>query len=253
MTKLIGYFSLIVLLASCTVNKDLMFKTPKGYEFDPIPSQIDEEYKISPDDLLSFRLFTNNGHILIDFSSGEAGNGGNNRLGVSNIINYLVEKDGRVEFPTIGRVELAGLSVLEAEEKLEKIYVKFYNDPFVFINVVNQRVIVSTGAGGAASVINLQNNNTTVIEAISLAGGIADRGNASRIKVIRKVNDKTEVYKIDLSTIEGIKDGNLIVQAEDIIYIEPTPQIAGELVRDVAPIVSLLSSAFFILSIINAN
>ena len=230
-----------------------MFKTPKGYTYDQIPSQIDEEYRISPDDQLSFRLFTNNGHILIDFSSGEDNFGNNARIGVSNIISYLVEKDGRVELPTIGMVKISGLSVLDAEQMLEEMYLKFYKDPFVVLNVVNQRVIVSTGSGGAASVINLQNNNTTVIEAIAFAGGIADRGNASQIKVIRKVDDKTEVYRIDLSTIDGIQDGNLIVQAEDIIYIEPTPQIASELLRDVAPIIALISSAFFIISVVNSN
>ncbi len=253
MVKLIGYLSLIMLLASCGVNRDLMFKTPKGYVYDEIPSQVDEEYRISPDDQLSFRLFTNNGHVLIDFSSGEDNFGNNARIGVNNIVTYLVEKDGRVELPTIGRVEISGLSLLEAEKMLENMYLKFYKDPFVVINVVNQRVIVSTGAGGAATVINLQNNNITVIEAIALAGGIADRGNASQIKVIRKVGEKTEVYKIDLSTIEGIQDGNLIVQAEDIIYIEPIPQIASELVRDVAPIISLISSAIFIISVVNSN
>ena len=252
MRKYTLYFIAVILMGSCGVNRDLMFKTPKGYQFDEIPTEPQEEYRISPDDRLSFRLFTNNGHILIDFSSGEDIMGVNNRLGI-NIITYLVEQDGRVELPTLGRIQLAGLTLLEAEKLLEEMYLKYYKKPFVVLNIVNQRVIVSTGSGGSAKVINLTNNNITVIEALSLAGGISERGNASRIKLIRKDGEDIRVYKIDLSTVDGIKDGNLIVQAEDIIYVEPIPQIAGEVLRDVAPIISLISSAIFIISVVNSQ
>lgn len=254
MVNRIFYFLIILSLGSCSVNKDLMFKTPKGYVYDEIPSQEQEEYRISADDRLSFRLFTNNGHVLIDFSSGEDNAGANSRLGAANLLTYLVERNGEVEFPTLGRVNLLNKTLLEAEVILEELYAKYYKGPFVMLNVMNRRVIVSTGDGGTAKVLNLSNNNITVIEALSLAGGIADRGNSSQIKVIRTVtNGKTEVYKIDLSTIEGLNDGNMIVQADDIIYVEPTPQIASEVLRDVAPVISLVSSAIFIISVINSN
>ena len=243
----------ILLLGSCSVNSDLMYKTPKGYVFDEIPEKVEEEYKLSADDRLSFRLFTNQGHTLIDFSSGENNFRGGQAFGANNFVTYLVEQDGRVELPTLGRINVAGKTILEIEFMLEEMYKKYYKDPFVMLNVVNQRVIVSTGTGGSSAVINLTNNNTTVIEAIALAGGIVDRGNASIIKVIRRDGDDFKVFKIDLSNINGVKDGNMIVQAEDIIYVEPTPQIASEVLRDVAPIISLISSAIFIITVVNAN
>ncbi|NND76667.1 MAG: polysaccharide export protein EpsE [Flavobacteriales bacterium] len=253
MKNSIWYLLCVCVLSACSVNKDLMFKTPKGYEFDQISFEQESEYRISKNDLLSFRLFTNDGFKLIDLSSGELGAGGAAQFGSSNLINYLVELDGRIELPTIGRVMIDGLTLKEAEQMLEDAYLQYYKKPFVMLNVINRRVMVSTGSGGTSRVINLTNNNITVIEAIASAGGIADRGNASKIKVIRRDGDKTKVFQIDLSTIEGVRDGNLIVQADDIIYVEPTPQIAGELVRDIAPIVSLITSAIFIISVINAN
>jgi polysaccharide export outer membrane protein len=60
------------------------------------------------------------------------------------------------------------------------------------------------------------------------------------------MEDKRDVYLIDLSTIEGLKYADLIVQANDIIYVEPVPEIGRELVKDIAPIVSLLSSVWLI-------
>ena len=90
------------------------------------------------------------------------------------------------------------------------------------------------------------------MEAIALAGGIAERGRASRIKLIRKNdNGQRQVYRIDLSTIEGLKYTDILVQANDYIYIEPVPEIGRELLKEVAPIVSLISSAAIVISVIS--
>ncbi len=125
-------------------------------------------------------------------------------------------------------------------------------NPFVQISVTNRRVIVFPGNGGDAKVLYLANNNTTLLEAIALAGGIAERGRASRIKLIRKNdNGQRQVYRIDLSTIEGLKYTDILVQANDYIYIEPVPEIGRELLKEVAPIVSLISSAAIVISVIS--
>ena len=62
-----------------------------------------------------------------------------------------------------------------------------------------KRVIVFPGNGSDAKVIPLTNNNTTLTEAIAMAGGITDRGRANHIKVMRRVGSERKVYKIDLS------------------------------------------------------
>lgn len=98
------------------------------------------------------------------------------------------------------------------------------------------------GEGSVGTVVPILNQNITLIEAIALAGGIQERGNAAKIKLIRRVDGKDFVYRINLRTIEGIQDARTVVQAGDIIYVEPVPQLANEFVRDIAPIVSLISS-----------
>ena len=126
-----------------------------------------------------------------------------------------------------------------------------YQDPFVQVKVTNQRVIVFPGNGSDAKVIPLLNSNTTLMEAIAQAGGITDRGKASTIKLMRKINGERVVYGIDLSTIEGLKYVDMIVQANDYIYVEPTPELAKEISKDVVPIVSILSSALLIFTAIS--
>ncbi|MCH2214113.1 MAG: polysaccharide biosynthesis/export family protein [Flavobacteriales bacterium] len=255
--KLIA-FSL--LLGSCTVNKDLLFKTPTDYAYDTVPDTVNVEVVIAPNNLLTFNFFTGNGHILVEQAIGNgilSGGVQNNQnmLNPRNQINYLVNEDGTVKLPVLGRVKLDGLSLREAEDKLENLYSEFYNDPFVLLRVENNRVIVSPGAGGTAQVITLINANTTLMEALAMAGGVNDRGNSSQIKLLRENREsgEREIYLIDLSTIEGIENADMIVQANDIIYVEPLPLIARELVQEIAPIITLITTAALLITLVNAQ
>jgi polysaccharide export outer membrane protein len=226
-----------------------MFKTPIDYEFDEIPAVDSVRYRITPYDRLRFSLFTNDGYKLVDII-GQAQQGGNTAQTVRQFgLTYLVEYDGRVKLPTLGRIDLAGYTVIEAEKRLEELYSEFYRNPFVQLNVENNRVIVSPGDGGTARVINIQ-DNMTVLEVLARAGGIVDRGNASKIKVIRNVGDHKEVYNLNLSKIDGLEQADLVVQANDIIYVQPNPEIAREILRDITPIITLLTTTIALVAIL---
>ena len=244
MRKYYLLFLIIPFLNACSVNSDLMFKTPKDFEFDTPEDYNDEQYKLSPGDIITFRLYANNGFMIIDLSSLGMGTQNNNtgRLNNTLDVQYYIQEDGYVKLPSLLRVKLAGYTVFEAEARLEELYSKYYVDPFVILRVTNRRVIVSTGGGGTAKVVTLKNVNTRLIEALADAGGIVDRGRAKKVKVMRKVNGKHEVYQFDLSTIEGLDAADMIVQANDIIYVTPSPQIASEVLKDITPILSIFTS-----------
>src|SRR6056297_2859891 len=96
--------ALSLFLGACTINKDLLFKTPTGYEYDVPPEQMDVEYRIQPYDLINFRLYSNDGFLLIDLTSGSAAGGGSapRVSNIQNAIRYRVEVDGEVKLPTLG-------------------------------------------------------------------------------------------------------------------------------------------------------
>jgi len=260
MRRILFFVVISFALGSCTINKDLLFKTPTDYTYDEIPDSTQVEVVIAPNNLLTFNFFTGNGHILIEQAIGNgilggAGQNNQNMMGMRNQISYLVNEDGTVKLPVLGRVNLDGLTLREAETKLEEMYSVYYNEPFVMLQVQNNRVIISPGAGGTAQVITLVNANTTLMEALAMAGGVDNRGNASQIKLLRQDRETgvREVYLIDLSTIEGLESADMIVQANDIIYVEPLPLIAREIVQELAPIVTLISTAALLIAILNIN
>lgn len=253
MTKRILLFlTLALTFSSCNINPSVMFKVPKDYNYAVDQTIGNVEYRIAPNDIIGFAIYTNDGFKLVDLTTSaesvisrvQSGSGNQNAS-----TQFLVEPDGMVKLPIIGKVKLMGLTVREAEKQLEQQYATFYNKPFVMIRVTNRRVLVFPGTGGAGRVVNLDNENTTLVEALALAGGITTTGKAWKVKLIRGDLRNPKVMLIDLSTIEGVKNSNMLLQANDIIYVEPVPRFSQEILAQIAPIVSIITSVALIYNI----
>ena len=240
MRNLILFFSFILIFSSCKIFKsNLMLRTPKDYNYDKLVDSLSRlDYKIAANDAIQYRVFTNDGFKLIDLASSGTGV-------FRNDLDVIVETDGNIKMPLLGRLSVVGLSIKEAEKLMEDKYSDFYVKPFVTLKVINKRVIVFPGNSGVAQVITLVNNNTTVMEAIAAARGIPDDGKAYKIKLIRNNENpkiKPYVYLLDLSRIEGITMANSKVQANDIIYVEPRYRPFRTLATELAPIATLLTT-----------
>ncbi len=213
-------FSVLILaifFSSCSVNKDFMFKTDQEYVFDT--PQLDSshvDFTLAPFDLLNVSVYTKEGEIIFEATSSR-------ERGINTFESktfFLVESDGNVELPIVGRVYAKDLTIHEFQEKVEDMFQARFVDPFCLVKVTNRRVIVFNGNGSQGKVVPLESANMRLIEAISSAGGLGDRANASKIKVIRKERGEDKVFLINLSTIEGLDFANMNVQNGDIIYVE---------------------------------
>lgn len=246
MKKLLLLFIVLIGLSSCRfLRPNLMLKTPKDYTYDQINDTMsEEEYRISYTDDISLRILSNEGFKLIDLSN--SGTSGSSVGANAPTIQTLVEHDGTIKVPIIGRVNVLGLTMREAEQLLETKFSEFYVGPYVILRITNKRVSVFPGAGGAGRVIPISNINTTVLEALAYAGGITDDGKAYRIKLIRNSKPKPKVYLIDLSTINGLTAGNTVVQANDVIYVEPRPRFLSRAVGELAPYLSVITSVVLV-------
>lgn len=241
--------SCAIVVYSCGVNSNLMLKQAKGTEVnsDEIPLRPAEEYKIAVNDKITFQLYVNEGADLIDGTS-EISVGSDGKFDKAE---YVVRNNGQVELPKLGKVEVKGKTVEQFEDTLEILYSKEYKAPFVKVQITNQRVIVFPGSGAEAKVVPLNNTNTTLMEVIALAGGIADRGKANTVKLMRLVDGERQVYIMDLSVIEGIKFTDLVVQANDYIYVEPSPELGREIIEKVVPLASLIASLAVLVTLIS--
>jgi len=199
-------------------------------------AQAEKNYVIQPNDFLKLRVYTNRGELIIDpnFNLLREIPGQTNQLRPDP--NYLVDVNGVVKLPMIGELKVAGLTIRQAEEILQKSYAEFYTQPFVNLTFINKRVIVL--GLPLSKVIPLENENTTLVEAIALAGGLDRDSKAHNIRVLRG----NEFFVADLSTLDGYTRTNMIVQPGDIIYIEPVRRPVSEALRDYIGLISLVTS-----------
>ncbi len=264
---LFGVVFLLLSLNSCIINREMMFKTPKdgSFKYDSVPLYPYEEYKIAIGDKISFELNTNGGKNLIEGltqtavegssrgSSGTATSSGGyvTNTSASNIgREFTVKLDSTIDLPVLGELKLVGLTIQQCEDTLESLFKDQYQEPFVQLRVTNRRCVVFSGNGNTASIVNLTNPNTTLLEVLAMTGGIHTGGNARLVKVMRKVKGKREIYLIDISTIDGLKYADMIIQGDDYIYIEPRTRLIQGVTSELTPVLSLISTFAVIYTLI---
>ena len=240
----------------------------------------ERNYVIQSNDFLEVRVNTNKGERILDpngelqfgmpsgtlpsrssgttqSTSRSIGQGSGATTGASE---FLVQADGTVVLPMVGRMRLSGLSLLQADSVLAIRFNEYYKDAFVSTRVTNNRVIILGAAGG--KVISLANDNMNLLEVLALAGGIdgaggsngfyRNGGRADNIRIIRGNLKNPRVQQVDLSTLDGMRRASLQIEPNDIIYVEPIRRTLLDVLADAGPILSLssllLTTTFFLIS-----
>lgn len=242
---------ILILLTSCQgFNPNRMFKTPKGYEFakDTTVTSSPLVYLIQPGDRLALHIYSNDGFKLVDITSSTNYNNEGNATMTD--VTFSVDNDSTVKLPIIGRIPIVGMSIREGEKLLEELYSKYYNDPFIIIKVTNRSAIVFFNDLGKGTMVQLNNDNTSIYEALAQAGGIGELSKSYSIKILRGDPKNPKIYKVDVSTIEGLKTSELRVLSNDIIYVDAGSRFTKRISTDVLPVLGILSTVLLIASYI---
>lgn len=236
----------VIILSSCSSYKqNIMFKTETSHVNNSSDSiwMVQGNYHIQINDVLEIDIFNKGGEILIDPENELIQNQYTNQNRRPEI-NFLVDHRGIVKLPMIGEVELAGLTLRDAEEILEEKYTRFYDKLFIQVRFLNKRVFVLGASGG--QVVPVLYDNTSLAEIIAHAGGVDNNAKAHNIRLVRGKH----VWVADLSTMNHYNLTNIIVQPNDIIYIEPIRKPFVESFRDYSPIFGIVANIISITALI---
>lgn len=249
------FIVLLSALSSCSIYKqDVMFRTGKDFEPAHLSGQValaEANYQIKPNDHLQLQVYTNRGERIIDPNFElqlSTGNGNMQRMNNQNRVTYIVNSEGKVNLPVVGEVDLMGKTIFEAQTILEELYSVAYVDPYVVLRYDNKRIVVLGAAGG--KIIPLENESMGLPEVLALAGGLTPESKAQNIRVIRGNLATPEVYLVDLSTIQGMQETVIRIRPGDIVYIEPRRRVVNEAIRDVSPILSLITSTIALIAVL---
>ncbi|MEP7111084.1 MAG: polysaccharide biosynthesis/export family protein [Ferruginibacter sp.] len=134
---------------------------------------------------------------------------------------YLVNSDGFIQLPILGRIEVAGSTTKQIKDQITAILLdkKLLIDPIVTVHHLNYEVTV-LGEVGKPTVINVPSEKISLLKALGLAGDITIFGKKDNVLLIREIGGKRIVRRIDLNNPEFLASPFYYLQPNDVVYVE---------------------------------
>lgn len=244
----------LLFLPSCKMlYPNLMFKQ-KDYQFFELAQKQMDQYVIQPGDALTLKVYSRDGFKLVDVLNNVRGWGGDAPVSLNTPntstgadIRYIIDNEGFANLPVLGNFYVKGYTEVELQRVLSEKYSTIFVDPYVIARIVNRRVFVFRG--GSGSVVELNETPTNLIEVIAKSGGLIEGTKAYNIKIIRGDYKNPQVHLVDLSTLEGLRKADLAIQSNDIIYIERRQRVVSDVLKEISPYISILTSISTIIAI----
>ena len=159
---------------------------------------------------------------------------------------YLVDNDGKINFPVLGELKISGLTKRQAEQLIvEKLEPYIKETPIVTVRMVNYKISV-IGEVTRPGTFTINNEKVNLLEALAMAGDMTVYGLRDNVKLIREnENGKQEIITLDLNKAETILSPYYFLQQNDIVYVTPNQAKARN--SDIGNSTSLWFSATSIL------
>lgn len=239
----------IAVFSGCTTKEYKLFQKSSLTE-DKTTVIEDKTYKeevvfeniIAPNDRVDITVYIQAGEGSQQMTSMLTSRETSNSNQIQENIGLLVTQEGTVRLPLLGSVKIQGLTQDEASEFLISEYKKYIRNPYVLVEIKNQRVIV-IGEVKNPGIVSVTNGTMNVVEAIARSGDLTDFASRTDIKVIRGDLRKPEIRSIDLTSLDALSVSSLYLKPNDILYVQPKP-IKGfnRVFDDFVPFWGMLSS-----------
>ena len=175
---------------------------------------------IQKDDRISIMVMTYQRELSDPFNLNQAGNA---NLGGGNIANnplagYLVDSEGAIDFPILGKLSVAGYTIEQLRILLTDKLKSYLVDPIVNINILNFKITV-LGAVGSPGVKAFNTNRVTILDALALSGDVSPYGRRQDVLIIRDYQGIKSFNTIDLTKADLVNSPFFYLDQNDVIYV----------------------------------
>lgn len=137
--------------------------------------------------------------------------------------NYLVDSEGQINFPTLGKLKVAGLTTRQLEEHIGKQLAPFFSEemPVITARIMNYSVNV-LGEVYRPGKFETTNGRITIFEGLAMAGDMTIYGKRNNVKVLRENEDGEKViYTLNLNDKKVFESPAFFLEQNDVVYVEP--------------------------------
>lgn len=211
------YLSLLTLIVvSCGAKKEVVYFQDAN-QFETLVDDNSFTTKFKVDDLVSIHISTLDPEASAPFNLFRGAEEGGIR---AEQVNYLVDKNGEIDFPVVGKIKIVGLSPSETRQLLRDKLSDYLKDPIINIRIRNFTVTI-LGSVNRPGTYEVNGEQISILEALGLAGDINIKGRRDNVMVIRDFNG-TKVYnRVDLNKKDALKSPVYYLTQNDVIYVEP--------------------------------
>ncbi len=239
---------------ACVKHPQLLYFRNQS-EFVPLNNhQINNQIriKIQPDDALFILVKSLDQETADPFNLFPSTNI-NNITNSSNptLTGYLVDQEGNIDFPILGRFNISGFTIDEAKEIIIEKLKPYILTPVVTIRFMNFRFTV-LGEVNSPRTISVQGERITILEALGQAGDLTPYSNRENILVIREQGNKREFGYLNIHSPDIFKSPYFYLKQNDIVYVEPIPAVTATVRDPISEILPIISGLLSVTAVIVA-
>ncbi|HEY0299643.1 MAG TPA: polysaccharide biosynthesis/export family protein [Arachidicoccus sp.] len=233
LTLSVVIFSFSFLFQSCVTKRNLVYfsNLPDSTLYrEAITNQT--EPVIQPNDLLNIKVATLSPDANILFNSGSlpmnnAQTGISQSADVAAVQGYLVDQNGQIDFPVLGKITLGGLTREQARNMIAAEVAKTAKDPIVNIQIVNFKVTV-IGEVAKPGMFSIANNKVNVLEALGMAGDMTPYAVRENVLIIHEKDGVRSTERLNLTDKNIFNSPFFYLQQNDIVYVQPENRLKAK-------------------------
>ena len=223
------FLCLIAFLASCSAPKEVLYLQ----DIASIKEEnIDKNYEviIHKDDLLAILVNSKDPELALPFNMPVVTYQiGAQTTAQQRLLGYLVDQNGDIDFPILGKIHVEGLNRMQVTELIKQKLMSedLIKDPIVTVQFLNFKVSVM-GEVTRPGTFDISGDRITLLEALSMAGDLTIYGRRDRVAVIREKDGKRRILYHDLRSSDIFQSPCYYLQQNDIVYVEPNKAKTGQ-------------------------
>jgi polysaccharide export outer membrane protein len=216
------FFCFILLtLSSCKLREKMVYFNSLASDTIEVTENKSFDVKLKVDDFLSIIVSDLDEESTAQFNLKSSVTSLTGYSNGTNILDgYLINSEGVINLPVLGKTKVAGLSKSELIELLEIKLKEYLKSPVVNVSILNYKITV-LGEVNMPGTYRIPNDRITILEAIGLAGDLKITGIRKNVLVIREIDGIKTKYRVDLTKSNLFNSPVYYLHQNDVVYVEP--------------------------------